>query len=434
MEKNLEALYLRFRSNHYRRIVEETGIREGSFSAAEAFCVELIYLLGKPTVSDFAGFLGLSVPNANYKINSLVKKGYVVREQSKRDLREQLLCVTDKFLSCYNLNDDAVARLMQEIRGEFSASELAAFNEMLLRVIDLMQKSENFKIGGNKMIKIITDTASDITAKEAAQLNVHLMPISVIFGNEPYDQLADENFSEFYKRQAVAENLPTTSLISPGEYLEVFEKARDAGETLIVIPLSSKLSGSFQSAELAKNMAEYEDIHLIDAKQVAPGQRICVELAARLRDEGKSAQEIVAAVTDVAGRTRLFACLDTLKYLVKGGRISKTAGFMGSMLSIKPIICVEDGAITAAGKAKGREAANKKLLSLVTGGFDPNFPVIFAYSANRDATDNFAALATEALGIKNKKFCAVGGVIGAHTGPNTVAVSWVAAPGAPSAQ
>lgn len=400
-------------------------MREGSLSATECFCVELIYLLGKPTISDFAGFLGLSVPNANYKINNLVKKGYVVREQSKTDLREQHLLVTDKFLNYYSLNDESIALLMEQIRGEFTAAELDGLNEMLKRIIELMQKSENFKIGGKKMIRIITDTASDITAKEAAKLNIHLMPISVTFGSEPYDQLADETFTAFYEKQANSETLPTTSLISPGEYLEVFEKARDAGETLIVIPLSSKLSGSFQSAELAKNMSEYEDIHLIDAKQVALGQRIVVELAARLRDEGKSAEEIVATVLDVAKRTRLYASLDTLKYLVKGGRISKTAGFMGSMLSIKPIICVEDGAVSAAGKAKGRDASNKKLLGFMSGDFDPAFPVVFGYTGNRDAMDGFMAMAKESLGLKNTVVHPVGGVIGTHAGPGAVAVSWV---------
>ena len=275
------------------------------------------------------------------------------------------------------------------------------------------------------MIRIITDTASDITAKQAEKLNVHLMPISVTFGDDPYDQLADEDFSGFFEKQATSETMATTSLISPGEYLEVFEKARDAGETLIVIPLSSKLSGSFQSAELAKNMTEYENIHIVDAKQVTTGQRIVVEHAVRLRDEGKSAEEIVAAVLDVAGRIRLYASLDTLKYLVKGGRISKTAGFMGSMLSIKPIIGVEDGAVTAAGKAKGREAANKKILSFVTGNFDPAFPVLFIYTANREATDNFAKQASEAFGLKNTITYPIGGVIGAHAGPNAVGIVWV---------
>lgn len=139
LEKSFETLYLMFRSNYYRRMLEEIGISEGSLSATENYCVEIIYLLGKPTISDFAQYLNLSVPNANYKINSLVKKGYVVREQSKTDLREQHLCVTDKFLGYYGLNDTVTALLMKRIRETFSAQDVESLDEMIQRVIVLMQ-------------------------------------------------------------------------------------------------------------------------------------------------------------------------------------------------------------------------------------------------------------------------------------------------------
>lgn len=141
LEKNFETLYLMFRSNYYKQLVKEIGIKEGSLSATENYCVELIYLLGKPTISDFAQYLNLSVPNANYKINSLVKKGFVVREQSKTDLREQHLCVTDKFLGYYCLNDGVIASLMQHIRQTFSEQDVAQLDDMITRIITLMQKS-----------------------------------------------------------------------------------------------------------------------------------------------------------------------------------------------------------------------------------------------------------------------------------------------------
>ena len=139
LEKNFETLYLQFRSNYYRRIVKEIGIKEGSLSATESYCVELIYLLDRPTVSDFAQYLNLSVPNANYKINSLVKKGYVVKEQSKTDLREQHLCVTDKFLNYYCLNDELIAMLMKKIRETFSKDDVEKLDEMIQRIVAIMQ-------------------------------------------------------------------------------------------------------------------------------------------------------------------------------------------------------------------------------------------------------------------------------------------------------
>ena len=139
LEKNFETLYLLFRSNYYKRIVEKVGIKEGSLSATESYCVEIIYLLNKPTVSDFAQYLSLSVPNANYKINSLVKKGYVVREQSKKDLREQHLCVTDKFLNYYGLNDIVISNLFKRIRNKFPPKDVEILDEMIQRIIILMQ-------------------------------------------------------------------------------------------------------------------------------------------------------------------------------------------------------------------------------------------------------------------------------------------------------
>jgi len=142
LEKNFETLYLMFRSNYFKRLLEKIGTKEGSLSATESYCVEIIYLLGKPKVSEFAQYLNLSIPNANYKINSLVKKGYVVKEQSQTDLREQYLCVTDKFLSYYGLNDTVIALLMQRIKENFSPEDVEKLDEMIQRIISIMQTTE----------------------------------------------------------------------------------------------------------------------------------------------------------------------------------------------------------------------------------------------------------------------------------------------------
>jgi len=142
LEKSFERLYLMFRSNYYKRVLKEIGISEGSLSATESFCVEIIYLLDRPTVSEFAAYLNLSIPNANYKINSLVKKGYVIREQSTEDLREQHLCVTEKFLGFYGLKDTSIARLMRQIRSHFTPEEIDTLDAMIQRVNDLMQIQE----------------------------------------------------------------------------------------------------------------------------------------------------------------------------------------------------------------------------------------------------------------------------------------------------
>lgn len=142
LEKQFERLYLQFRANYYRRMVEVIGVREGSLTATESYCVEIIYLLDRPTVSHFASFLGISMPNANYKINSLVRKGYIHKEPSDEDRREFHLAVTDKFLSYYGLNNLDNARLMQDIRASFDGEELAQLEAIIDRVLDLMQREE----------------------------------------------------------------------------------------------------------------------------------------------------------------------------------------------------------------------------------------------------------------------------------------------------
>ncbi|MCL1848697.1 MAG: MarR family winged helix-turn-helix transcriptional regulator [Clostridiales bacterium] len=141
VEQHFDKLYLMFRANYYRQFVKEISAKEGSLSATESYCVELIHLMKMPTVSDFANFLGISVPNANYKINSLVSKGYVIRQTSEADRREQHLRVTDKFLRYYGLNDKVISRLMQSIQSHFSEKEIEDFGSMLGRVVALMEQT-----------------------------------------------------------------------------------------------------------------------------------------------------------------------------------------------------------------------------------------------------------------------------------------------------
>lgn len=145
LEEKFEKLYLMFRGNYYKRMVEKIGTRQGSLSATESYCVEIIYLLGRPTVSQFAQFLDISVPNANYKINSLVEKGYVTKTTCTEDKRQQRLEVTDKFLDYYGLKDADISRLMQCIRAEFTPGEVAQAEHILDRVLELMQPNAQEK-------------------------------------------------------------------------------------------------------------------------------------------------------------------------------------------------------------------------------------------------------------------------------------------------
>jgi len=142
LEKKFEKLYLQFRSNYYRRMVQVIGVREGSLSATEGYCVEIIYLMDNPTVSQFASFLNISLPNANYKINNLIEKGYVVKTTSDKDHRESHLQVTDKFLSYYGLNDEYNAQLMRDIRSNFAEAEVVQLEETIGKILELMETTK----------------------------------------------------------------------------------------------------------------------------------------------------------------------------------------------------------------------------------------------------------------------------------------------------
>ncbi len=140
LEKSFEQLYLLFRANYYKQMVEKIGTRDGSLSATESFCVEIIYLLNRPTISQFAKYLNISVPNANYKLGCLVDKGYVLKVPSSEDKREYHLEVTDKFLDYYGMQDNTISRLMQAIRKEFSEDEVEYIDTTIQKFVKIMQE------------------------------------------------------------------------------------------------------------------------------------------------------------------------------------------------------------------------------------------------------------------------------------------------------
>ncbi|MCL2707235.1 MAG: DegV family protein [Dehalococcoidia bacterium] len=277
------------------------------------------------------------------------------------------------------------------------------------------------------MIKIVTDTSSDITLKQAQEMDIILLALPVTFGDTPYHQLDDEDFTKFYDMHERSKVLPVTSQITPGQYLEVFENAKRNHDSVVVIAMSSRLSGTWQSAHIAKDQVDYNDIHIIDSLSASMGQRILVEYAVRLRQEGKGAGEITALISEARGRIRLCGTVDTLKYLIKGGRVSKSMGIVGSALSIKPILCLENGAIRMAGKARGFGGATKKMIEFISNDmhFDPSFPFCCGYTKAKGHLDMFSQLVKEEFKLKNIKIYPVGGVIGTHVGPNALIAVWM---------
>ena len=276
-------------------------------------------------------------------------------------------------------------------------------------------------------IRIVTDSASDIANGERNDVTV--LPLKLRFGDEEFMDGVDISHKEFYEKLIETEELPITSQATPYDYEEVYKEAAAAGDTLIVITLSSKLSGTYQSAVIAA--ADYDNIYVVDSENVTVGEHVLVELALRLKDSGMSAKEIAEQLEREKKKVRLVALLDTLEYLKKGGRISKTAAVAGSLLSIKPVIAIENGEVVMLGKARGSRHGNNLLVEKIkeSGGIDFEKPHVLGYTGLSDALLRKYISDSEALWrdeVESLEITSVGAAIGTHVGPGAIAVAFFA--------
>lgn len=275
-------------------------------------------------------------------------------------------------------------------------------------------------------IRIITDSASDITQVEAAAWGVQVLPLRTIFGQEEFLDGITIDHETFFQKLIESDVLPTTSQLSPFQYEEPFRQAAEAGDEVVCITLSSKLSGCYQSASIA---AEDLPVVLVDSLNVTVGERLLVERAVQLRDQGLSAQEIGQQLETEKSQIRLIALLDTPEYLKKGGRISSAAALAGSLLSIKPVIAVEDGEIAILGKARGSKNGNNMLMTLVekNGGINFEMPYCLTYSGLSDALLRKYIADSQSLysgRAEHLPVSTIGSTIGTHAGPGAIAVAF----------
>lgn len=279
-------------------------------------------------------------------------------------------------------------------------------------------------------VQLIIDSASDLTKAQADALNLVYLPLRTIFGEEEFLDGITISHKEFYEKLIESDCMPTTSQIPPHDYEAAFAAVKAAGDTAVVITLSSRLSGSFQSANIA--LEGYEDcIYLVDSENVCLGEQILVQYACRLRDEGKSAAEIVAALDSHKKDVRVIALLDTLEYLKRGGRISGAAALAGNLLSIKPVIAIVDGEVAVLGKARGSKNGNNMLMQEIekTSGIDYTMPFCLGYTGLDDSLLKKYISDSEVLWkdkVDDLPISTIGSTIGTHTGPGGVCVSFFA--------
>lgn len=277
-------------------------------------------------------------------------------------------------------------------------------------------------------IRIITDSASDFGHNEREDVTV--LPLTVTFGGTEYRDGETISKEEFYEKLVESDELPVTSQVPPYAFEEAYRSAQEAGEAVIVITLSSRLSGTFQSANIAAEDFT-ENLYLVDSENVAVGERALVELALRLIGQGMEAKEIAETLEKEKKNIRLLALLDTLEYLQKGGRISKAAAFAGGLLSIKPVIAIEEGAVSILGKARGSRQGNNLLAQQIAaaGGVDFTMPYALAYTGLSDALLQKYIRDSEAFwkdGTKKLPIHLIGATIGTHAGPGAIAVAFFA--------
>ena len=278
----------------------------------------------------------------------------------------------------------------------------------------------------NKKVNIIVDSTADITEDVKERLTV--VPLTLRFGDEEYIEGVTIQKKEFYQKLIESDVLPKTSQAVPADFSDIFEKIAAAGESAVVITLSSKLSGTWQSAMIAAR--EYEDsVYVVDSRNVAIGAAILAKLALHLVDEGMGAREIAERLEKEREKICLIAMLDTLEYLKKGGRISAAAAFAGGVLSIKPVVCIRDGEIVILGKARGSKQGNNLLVSEIrkTGGIDFTKPILLGYTGLDDTLLQKYIEDSKALweeGISSLETTMIGSVIGTHAGPGAVAVAF----------
>lgn len=273
--------------------------------------------------------------------------------------------------------------------------------------------------------RIIVDSTTDLMPEYKER--VYTVPLTVRFGDEEYIDGITIDHKAFYQKLVETDILPTTSQATPAAFVQQLEAAKAANEAAVIITLSSKLSGTYQSAEIAAQ--DYDNVYVVDSASGAVGGGILTELALKYLDEGADAAEIAERLNEDKKKIVIVALVDTLEYLKKGGRISKTVAFAGALLNIKPVLSVVDGEINMLGKARGSKMGNNLLVQEIekAGGIDFSKPVLLGYTGLSDALllkyieDSRFLWENE---LDSLRCTTIGSVIGTHAGPGAIAVAF----------
>ncbi len=276
------------------------------------------------------------------------------------------------------------------------------------------------------MIKLIADSTCDLTKEELAAWQISTLPLTIHFGQDSYRDGIDISKPEFYQRLGQAKELPTTSQIPPGEFEDLYRQLLTEGDELLVVTLASALSATYESAVAAAKAVDAKRIHVVDSMSGSFGHALLMKHVVLLRDQGKlSAGEIAAQLRQITPRLRLYAVVDTLKYLKMGGRLSGSAALIGGLLGIKPVVQVQEGKVTSIAKVRGEKNVVKTLYELFNSA-DPDlsFGYSFGNSEAKPLMQEAQRHFEQHLGQPAAVTTDLGAVIGTHVGPGVIGVGF----------
>ena len=275
-------------------------------------------------------------------------------------------------------------------------------------------------------LRIFTDSSSDIDVNRQKELDITILPLRVFFGDTCYVEGENLTKEEFYTMLAQADELPKTAQFTPMEFEELFRPLVEAGDEILVLPISKELSGTHQAALLAKEAFPDAPIYVVDTQNVTFGLGLLVYEALNLRDRGLHAADIYDAITALVPRVRLYAVIDDLKYLKMGGRLSSAGAMVGTLLGIKPIVSIEGGKVVSVAKARGQKAGFQTIRELVEAdGIDFDYRVAYGHSNARPLMDELMKVMQGCADTDHLLFGDIGPVVGTHAGPGCAGIAFI---------
>ena len=276
-------------------------------------------------------------------------------------------------------------------------------------------------------VRIITDSTCDITREDQESMKIHVIPLTVNFPDASYADGVDITNEEFFDKLESCKTLPTTSSVAPQAFIEAFQEGLDAGDDIVGIFISGDISGTFQSACIAKDELNSDNIHLVDSRNTTAALALLVFEAVKNRDSGMSASEIAEHIDSLTPKVRLMAMVNTLKYLHKGGRLGFAPALLGEVIGLKPLTSVIDGKVAAIGKAIGIPAAFKLILQKVMEDLpDKKYTFAFGHACAPETFEKLIDFFKEPLQLTEWFTCNIGSIVGTHTGKGVVGFAYVA--------